>query len=216
MEFYLLDIDSVEYPAELQQLALNDEKIDAELLKRIFAACREVKDRLLDDFKKTFSRNVYKISALGVRLSDDDLSSAIQYCSKENHLDVGMSDFFQALTSDIKNVTDSLIDQLPSAGLDKEIGESAISLEETVSGEGERLQLGIYENLIDNLITAFFKKIDSNMYVEQPQPIEAVLQRSQNVPTYLDEFTPLSRKVIFLPIKLKYFKRLTWIQSFFS
>ena len=177
-------------------MALNDEKIDAELLKRIFAACREVKDRLLDDFKKTFSRNVYKISALGVRLSDEDLSSAIQYCSKESHLDVSMSEFFQAFSSDIKSMTDSFIGQASSPTLEKEFTEASFE-EKDISLEGEKLQLGIYENLIDNLINAFFKKIDSNMYVEQPQPIEVVLQRSQNVPTYLDEFTPLSRKVIF-------------------
>ena len=212
--FYLLDVDSVEYPPELQQFVVHDHRIDTELHKMIQSACKEVKDRLLDDFKKSFSRNVYKVCIQGLRLSDEDINDAIEYCSKERHVEVNMTEFFQPfITSELKSTTDLTASPNLSPALENDLIEKTIISESRhlSDDENELKRFKIYENLIDNIIKVFFIKVDANIYVEHPQQFPPVVvdkllaekintdhstSNSTDAPPYLHDFFVFPRKVL--------------------
>jgi len=161
----------------------------------IQAACRETKDRLSEDLKKSFSWNIYKFCGQGLQVHDGDLNDAISNCTKENSLDISMTDFFKPLNfTDARNSSGNLSwiqDASPAMEKDLHIGDSRYVFTDDL--DKEELSLAIHEKIVGSIINVFFKKVDSYRYVEQQAQYQS--PNDSEVPSYLNEFITHLRKV---------------------
>jgi hypothetical protein len=210
VEFYLVDIITGEYPPYLENINIKDSKINMKMLNLIFNACRETKDKLEEEFTRCFSKNVYRACGLDLKVIEKDLLVAINNCTKESSTEIDMTDFFQILIQDFaylfrknhsrKASSSSIPGSFLTPALTTSPSFSEIKFEKQKSDLHieprmfkDKLNIEVYEELVESLINVFFKKLEvAGVFIEQTQTLDSLINESNH---YVRDFIKIIPRV---------------------